>query len=96
MKATKSHKWKVKHNIPLLNKKVKLKIERKPVVFGHTYLKIDSSENNNKAICLTCKEKISWGGSKPTKFNTSNLHLHSMTHKDKYKCFVDDEKKREN
>ena len=59
-----------------------------------TYFEIDSSESN-KAICLTCKEKISWGGSKPTKFNTSNLCKHLMTHKDEYKHFVDDEKKRE-
>ena len=57
-------------------------------------LEINSSKNN-KAICLTCKEKISWGGSKPTKFNTSNLHNHLMTHKDEYKHFVKDKKKRE-
>ena len=59
-----------------------------------TYFEIDSSENN-KAICLTCKEKISRGRSKPTKFNTSNPRKHLMTHKDEYKRFVDDEKKRE-
>ena len=58
-----------------------------------TYFEIDSSESN-KAICLTCKEKISRGGSKPTKFNISNLRKHLMTHKDEYKCFVDDEKKK--
>ena len=59
-----------------------------------TYFEIDSNEIN-KAICLTCKEKISRGGSKPTKFNTSNLRKHLMTHKDEYKRFVKDEKKRE-
>ena len=41
------------------------------------------------------KEKISWGGSKPTKFNASNLCKHLMTHKDEYKHFDKDEKKRE-
>ena len=41
------------------------------------------------------KEKISQGGSKPTKINASNLCKHLMTHKDEYKCFVKDEKKRE-
>ena len=46
-----------------------------------TYFEIDSSESN-KAMCLACKEKISWGGSKPTEFNTSNLRKHLMTHKD--------------
>ena len=59
-----------------------------------TYFEIDSSESN-KVICLTCKKKISRGGSKPTKFNTSNLCKHLMIHKDEYKHFVDEEKKRE-
>ena len=36
IKATKSHKWKRKAKISLLNKKVKLKNKRKLVVFGHT------------------------------------------------------------
>ena len=45
-----------------------------------TYFEIYSCENN-KVIFLTCKEKISQGGSKPTKFNTSNLREHLMTHK---------------
>ena len=35
-KATKFHKQKMKPKKSLLNKKVKLKIETKPVVFGHT------------------------------------------------------------
>ena len=39
--------------------------------------------------------KILQEGSKPTKFNTSNLRKHLMTHKDEYKRFVDDKKKRE-
>ena len=60
---------------PLLNQKLKRKIEIKSVVFGHTYFEIDSSENN-KAICLTCNERIARGGSKPTKFDTSNLCKH--------------------
>ena len=59
-----------------------------------TYFEINSSESN-KVICLTCKEKISRGGSKSTKFNTSNLRKHLMTHKEEYKRLVDDEKKRE-
>ena len=54
--ATKFHKQKMKPKIPLLNKNVKLRIETKPVVFGHT----SRSIANNKTICLTCKEKISW------------------------------------
>ena len=54
-----------------------------------TYFEIDSNENN-KAICLTCKEKISQGVSKPTKFNTNILRKHLMTHKDEYKHFVKD------
>ena len=40
-------------------------------------------------------DKISQGGSKPTKFNTSNLCKHLMTHKDEYKHFVKNKKKRE-
>ena len=60
-----------------------------------TYFEIDSSESS-KAICLTCKKKISQGGSKPTKFNTSDLRKHLMTHKDEYKHFVDEQKRREN
>jgi len=68
--------------------------ERKKTSGIWTYFEIDSSENK-KAICLTCKEKVSRGGSKPTKFNTSNLRKHLMTHKDEYKRFVKDEKKRE-
>ena len=59
-----------------------------------TYFEIDSSENN-KAICLTCREKISRGESKPNKFNISNLRKHLETHKDEYKRFVKDEKKKE-
>ena len=79
---------------PLINQKVKWKIEWKPMIFGHTYFEIDSSENN-KAICLTCKERIAWGGSMPIKFNTSNPCKHLMTHKNEYKHFVKNEKKRE-
>ena len=51
MKATNSHKQKVKPNISYLNKKVKLKIVRMAGVleiFGHTGFEMDSSENNNR------------------------------------------------
>ena len=55
------------------------------MVFGHTsrlrVVKIT-------AIYFTCMEKISWGRSKTTKLNTSNLCKHLMTHKDEYKNFV--------
>ena len=75
-KATKFHKQKMKSKIPLLNKKVKLRIATKTVVFW-TYFEINNSENN-KTICLTCKEKISRGGNKPTKFNRNYIMWSSM------------------
>ena len=52
-----------------------------------------NSSENNKPMSLTCNGEISWGGSKPTKLNTSNLQKHLMIHKDEYKHFVKDEKK---
>ena len=44
-------------------------------------------------MSLTCNGEISWGGSKPTKLNISNLHKRFMIHKDEYKRFVKDKKK---
>ena len=71
-----------------------MKLDQKKTSSIWIYIEIDNRENN-KAICLTHKEKISRGGSKPTKFNTSNLRKHLMTYKDEYKCFVKGKKKRE-
>ena len=45
-------------------------------------------EDKSKAICLTCKEKVSRGGSNPKNFNTTNLRKHLQSHRDKYKEFV--------
>ena len=46
-----------------------------------------------KAVCLTCKEKVSRGGSTPKTFNTSNLRKHLEGHGDKFKEYVEKEKK---
>ena len=46
--------------------------ERKKTSEVWKYFKVDKSDNK-KAICLTCEEKVSRGGSVSTKFNTSNL-----------------------
>ena len=48
-------------------------------------------EDKSKAICLTCKEKVSQGGSNPKNFNTTNLRKHLQSHRDKYKEFCEKE-----
>ena len=73
-----------------VNKGVK---ERKKTSDIWTYFKIDSSDIT-KAVCLTCKEKVSRGGSVPTKFNTSNLHKHLMIHKDQFQSLLEEKKRR--
>ena len=48
-------------------------------------------EDKSKAICLTCNEKVSRGGSNPKNFNTTNLRKHLQSHHDKYKEFCEKE-----
>ena len=55
-------------------------------------------EDKSKAVCPTCEEKISRGGKQPKSFNTTNLgkHLeHTKGHEDKYKEYIEQEKKRQ-
>ena len=58
MKAEKSHKWKIKPKIPLLNKNVHESNNQKKTSDIWTFFEVNSSENN-KANCLTCTEKTS-------------------------------------
>ena len=67
--------------------------ERKKTSDIWTYFKIDSSDIK-KAVCLTCEERVSRGGSIPTKFNTSNLRKHLMIHKDQFHSLLEEEKRR--
>ena len=48
-------------------------------------------EDKSKAICLTCNEKVSRGGSNPKNFNTTNLCKHLQGHSDEYKKFCEKE-----
>ena len=43
----------------------------------------------------TCKEKVSRGGKHPKSFNTSNLRKHLEGHEDKFKDYIEQEKKRQ-
>ena len=76
--AMKSHRRKMEPPDTITKQIGKAKDQKKTSGIW-TYFKIDSS-NNNKAVCLTFKEKISLGGSKLTKFNTSKLRKPLMTH----------------
>ena len=44
-------------------------------------------EDKSKAICLTCKEKMSRGGNNPKHFNTTNLRKNLQSHSSEYKKF---------
>lgn len=48
-------------------------------------------EDKSKAVCLTCNEKVSRGGSNPKNFNTTNLRKHLQSHSDKFKKFSEKE-----
>ena len=63
---------------------MKLLRERKNLLYGCFSV---HKEDKSKAICLTCKEKVSRGGSNPKNFNTTNLQKHLQSHRDKYKEF---------
>ena len=52
------------------------------------------NDDKAKAVCLTCKEKVSRGGSNPKSFNTSNLRKHLEGHEDKFQEYVAREKKK--
>ena len=76
--AIKSHRRKIEPPDTITKQIGKAK-DRKKTSGIWTYFEIDSS-NSNKAVCLTFKEKISLGGRKLTKFNTSKLRKPLMTH----------------
>ena len=65
-------------------------IERKKKSVIWMFFSVDK-EDKSKAICLTCKEKVSRGGSNPKNFNTTNLRKHLQSHRDKYKEFCEKE-----
>ena len=69
------------------------KLERKKTSDIWIYFKIDSSDNK-KAICLTCGERVSWGGSVSTKFNTSNLRKHLKIHNNQFKSLLEEEERK--
>ena len=50
-----------------------------------------NKEDKSKAICLTCNEKVSRGGSNPKHFNTTNLRKHLQSHSSEYKKFCEKE-----
>ena len=72
-------------------------LERKKRSAIWSFFVVDK-EDKSKAVCLTCEEKISRGGKQPKSFNTTNLrkHLeHTKGHEDKYKEYIEQEKKRQ-
>ena len=52
------------------------------------------NEDKTKVVCLTCKGKVSRGGKHPKSFNKSNLRKHLEGLKDKFKDYIEQEKKR--
>ena len=49
-------------------------------------------DDDSKALRITCKNKISRGGSKRKSYNTTNLHKHlEQHHKDIFKELVETE-----
>ena len=69
-------------------------LERKKRSTIWSFFVIDN-EDKKKAVCLTCKEKVSCGGKHPKSFNTSNLRKHLEGHEDKFKDYIEQEKKRQ-
>ena len=58
-------------------------------------LLVIDNDNKAKAVCLTCKERVSCRGSKPETYNTSNLHEHPEGHEGKFKEYAKKENKQE-
>ena len=59
---------------------------------GWNYFSI-SLDDETKAICMECQEKVARGGAKTKSFSTSNMRKHLQTHHpDKLKELVESEK----
>ena len=68
--------------------------ERKKRSTIWSFFVIDT-EDKTKAVCLTCKEKVPRGGKHPKSFNTSNLRKHLEGHEEKFKDYVEQEKRKQ-
>ena len=68
-------------------------LERKKRSTIWSFFVVDK-EDKTKAVCLTCSEKVPRGGKQPKSFNTSNLRRHLEGHEDKFKEYIEQEKKK--
>ena len=60
--------------------------KKRSVIWGYFVVR---KEDKSKAVCMTCNEVVSRGGTNPKHFNTSNLRKHLQSHEKEYKEFCE-------
>ena len=62
--------------------------KKRSVIWGYFVVR---KEDKSKAVCMTCNEVVSQGGTNPKHYNTTNLQKRLQSHDKEYKEFCEKE-----